>query len=148
MSRWTTPARYVAVDHAGTVGVLERLARLVDHAEDAREIEQRARLAIARERLALDQLHGEVVHLVVDPGVENRHDVRMAQLAGERRLVLEEAQLAPRRVRVRRQRLHHLERDVLLVERIGGDIDGAGRALAEQPLDLVLADALGRHRLL
>src|SRR5687768_17519167 len=68
----------------------------------------------------------------------------VAELPRERRLVLEEAQLPARRLRVGRQLLHHLHRDVALPERIAGEIDRAGRALAQEALDLVLADPRGR----
>src|SRR3954471_16956048 len=66
----------------------------------------------------------------------------MAQLARERGLVLEEAQLSPRGVGLGGKLLHHLDCDIGLAEWIRGEIDGPGRALAALALDLVLADAL------
>ncbi len=65
----------------------------------------------------------------------------MAQLARERGFVLEEAQLAPCVFRILGELLEHLDCDLALAEGVDGKIDRAGRALAEQLLHFVFADA-------
>ena len=130
---------------AERIGEFQRFAALVADLDRLQGIEQRRRLAVLGERGAVDHLHHEVAQRiagahVLEARVENADDVRMAQLAGERRLVLEEAQLAPCILGIGGELLQHLDRDLALAERIDREIDRAGRTLAEQLLHLVLAD--------
>src|SRR6185295_2429971 len=92
----------------------------------------------------LHQFHDEVEQvlavLLVDARVEDADDVRVAQLAGERGIVLEELERAPRLFRVARNRVHHLDRDIAAGESVAREIHRTGRALAEQLSDLVFTD--------
>jgi len=94
---------------------------------------------------ALDVLHHDVAVLVLDHRVEDLHDVRVVQLAGERGLVQEHA-LVHRRVLVALERLgeRDLDGDLAFGERIVGEIDLGGGALAELAHQLVLPDGLHR----
>jgi len=108
------------------------------------------RVAVLGERRAVDHFHHQIAQRlagahVLEAGVENADDVRMAQLAGERGFVLEEAQLAPRFLRILGELLEHLDRDLALAEGVDGKIDRAGRALAKQLLHFVFADARELH---
>ena len=142
---------HVAMHDAEGIGELERLAALVADLRGDHRIEQAGRLAIFGERRSVDHLHDEVAQRIAgadvfDPGVEDADDVRMAQLAGERRLVLEEAQLAPCILGIGGELLQHLDRDLALAERIDREIDRPGRALAQELLHLVFADARKHFR--
>ena len=111
----------VAVHDADGVGVLERLAALVGDLRGARHRQQVRRLAVRLQRGALHQFHHQVAQvlavLLLHAGVENADDVRMAQLARERGLVLEELERAARLFRVVRHRIEHLDRDLAAGER-------------------------------
>ncbi len=136
---------HVAMHDAERVGEFERLAALVADLHRDHGIEQRRGLAVLGERRPVDHFHHQVAHRIAaadvfEPGVEDADDVRVAQLSGERRFVLEEAQLLARFLRIVGQLLQDLDRDFALPERIDGQVDRAGRALAKQLLHFVFAD--------
>jgi hypothetical protein len=79
--------------------------------------------------------------VLADQRVVDGDDVRVADLAGERGLVLELLAVHRAELRVAEHLgLDRLQRDDAAGERVLGEIHGAGRALAERGLHLVLAD--------
>src|SRR5439155_167453 len=90
---------------------------------------------------AVDQLHRDMARILADHGVEDRDDVRMAQLPGERGFVEQLAAVHRAELRVAEHLgLDRLQRHFLAGEGVAREIDRSGRALAEQLLDVVLAD--------
>ena len=82
----------VAVDHPLAVGVGQRLAHLLEHLKEARQVAGRrvALLEQDRQRLAFHQLHGEVGPVVgKTTGLVDGHDAGMLQLAADLRLFQE-----------------------------------------------------------
>src|SRR5258706_15307493 len=89
----------------------------------------------------LDVFHRDVAVVLLHHRVEDRHDMRMPQLPGERSLVLElravhRAEFGIPEYFV----LDRLERDFTPGEGILGEVHHSGCALAERPLNVVLAD--------
>ena len=98
----------VAMHEARAVRFGER-ARDLHGARQQRGELQRPALEARRERLALDQLHHEVVGAFVIPDVVKRADVRVVELRQRARLAFEaRAQVVARR----QPRGQHLDRDV------------------------------------
>ncbi len=79
----------VPVHHALTIGIVEGATALESNFDHVRHRQQALRRGVAREIASVHILHHDIADLVVDHGVENRDDVRMNQLAGERRLAQE-----------------------------------------------------------
>ena len=126
----------VAVDDALVVRggePLGDLARVVDGL--ARR--QRAAVQAAAQRFAFEQLRDDVGRAVVDADVVDGQDVRVIELPGGARLLLEAMQPA----RIRRERLgDQLDRDVAPETRIARAVDLAHAAGAEPADDLVGTD--------
>src|SRR5262249_27780497 len=90
---------------------------------------------------ALYVLHRDVPGLLGDDRVEDRDDVRMPQLARERRLVLELRAVYGAELGIAEHLgLDGLERDFLSGKRVPGEIHHSRRAPGDRALDLVLAD--------
>src|SRR5712691_7258720 len=97
----------------------------------------------------LDVLHRDVARVFLHHRVENRHDVRMPEFSGERSLVLELRAIHRAEFGVPEHLgLDRFERDLPPGERIPGEVYRSGRALAERPLNVVLADLKAQvHRI-
>src|SRR6185503_8139594 len=96
------------------------------------------------ERPARHVLHDDVARVALDHRVEYADDVRVVELPGERGLIEEELLealgflLAHAGVAAR-----DLHRDLAVVERVLGEVDHGGGALAELREDVVLPDLFG-----
>ena len=94
-----------------------------------------------REISAGHELHRDVARVLAHDRVENGDDVRMAQLAGERRFVQQLRAIDRAEFRIAEHLgLDGLQRHLLAGEGVARKIDGAGRPLAEQLLDVVFPD--------
>ena len=117
----------IPVDDAGAVrrghGVGD-LQRVVDGGADWQPVRRNQRV----ERLPVDVLHDDEVHVVVAADVVDGDDVRMVERGGGARL----AQKA-RPLRRRCPLGEHLDCHVALQPRIAGEIDGAHAALSDLP---------------
>ena len=99
---------------------------------------QRASLQTAAERLALEQFRDDVRRARVGADIVDRQDVRVIELPGGARLLLEAMQPA----RVRRERLgDQLDRDLAPEPWIARAVDLAHAAGAEPADDLIGTDA-------
>ena len=108
----------VAMDHAVSVRVVERLAALEDDLDDLVDRQQIVDLGVLLERAALDVLHDDVAAFLVGHRVEDGRDVRMRQLAGERSLGQEQLAEALAVLLVAQHlALHHLDRHLAVGER-------------------------------
>lgn len=95
------------------------------------------------ERLAVDQLHGQEVHVALVAGVVHRHDGRMIERRRRPRLPDEAGHALGIGGAVPRQ---DLQRDAASQVRVVRAVDLPHAALAEERLDLVAPDAgAGRH---
>ena len=140
----------VAVDHAVLEGVVERAAHLEDDQHSLAHGQQVRFRAELLQRPARHVLHDDVARVAVHDRVEDPHDVRVVQLARERRLVQEELLealgLFLGQLRVA---LVELDGDLAVVERILAEVDVGRRALPELRKEVYSADlerALGPSR--
>ena len=128
----------VPVDDALPVCVVERTAALESDLNHVRYRQQALGTGVAGQIPAVHVLHRDVGEMLVDDGVQDCHDVRMRQLAGQRSLAdeldLEDAAL-PSAAAV----VVDLDGYVRAVELIVGQVDRAVGPPAQFPLDLVLA---------
>jgi hypothetical protein len=130
----------VAVCDARGVRGGERLGHLRRDV-DAFEQRERPRVEARAKRLTLDILGHDVVRAVGLPDVEDREDVRVVQGGGGAGLCLE----APHAVGIHDEgQRQELERDAATEARVGGEIDLAHPARAEQREDAVGADLAHR----
>jgi hypothetical protein len=106
---------------------------------------QRALLQAARQRLAVDELHHQVVDAVLATDVVQRADVGMTQLRDGARLAVEAGAGLGRLGQVRRQHLHG---HIAAQARVAGAVDLAHAAGAERGDDLVRTEhgAGSQHR--
>jgi hypothetical protein len=95
----------VAVHHAAAVRVPERVGHLAQHADRLADRELTQPREAGAEALPLDERHRVVEQPVALPRGEQRDDVRVPELRGERDLAPEPLGVDGRR-RVRRQHLH------------------------------------------
>ncbi|MFO0744357.1 MAG: hypothetical protein U1F43_01615 [Myxococcota bacterium] len=125
----------IAVDDAGRVGLGQRLEDLRAEAAGVEQRQRRLAAEVARERLALEVLHRQEQAPVLRLAeLDELHDMRMVEPGDDARLLLEARDLA----RVARQlRDEDLQRHRPLDAELGGAIDGAEAASAEQALDAV-----------
>ena len=131
----------VAVDDALRVGRLEGVRDLDPEVEERAELERPLPDPL-RERLPLEQLHGdEVLPLVLLDRVD-RADAGVVEGRGGAGLALEA--LEGRRV-LRQLHRQELERDVAAELRVLGLVHDAHAAAAELPGDLVVGDGLADH---
>ena len=115
------------------VRLVQRVGDLDAEAERLRE-RQRALAEPVRERLALEQLHDEVLRAVLVADVVERADVRMRELRDRLRLPLEPlANLGGGRQMLRQ----HLDRDGALEPRVPRLVDLSHPPGAERRQDLV-----------
>ncbi|MFN7915380.1 MAG: hypothetical protein U0Q55_08565 [Vicinamibacterales bacterium] len=126
----------VAVDDPGLVRVGEAAADLFDDAQLPPDGERRVLLDGLGQRLARDVLHDDVRPVLVIADVEDRDDVRVAQLAGRPGLALEAFTHLGRVDAVAQQ----LDGDQAIDGGIASDIDGAHAAPADRFHDFVLTD--------
>ena len=138
----------VAVGDSHLVREIERAGALEDHLHHALDGQQALRVAVLLQRPAVDELHHDVVQLVLGDRIVDLADVRVRQLAGERGLGDEQLfeQLAARGV-AENLLEHQLYRHVAAVERIVAQEHFAGRAFAELAHHAVFADVLPDRRL-
>src|SRR5258705_4392482 len=89
----------------------------------------------------LDVFHRDVAGVLLHHRVEDRHDMRMPQLPGERSLVLELRAVHRAEFGIPEYfGLDRLERDFTPGEGILVEVHHSGHALADRPLNVVLAD--------
>src|SRR5258708_1700582 len=89
----------------------------------------------------LDVFHRDVAGVLLHHRVEDRHDMRMPQVPGERSLVLALRAVPRAEFGIPEYfGLDRLERDFTPGEGILGKVHHSGRALAERSLNVVLAD--------
>jgi hypothetical protein len=94
-----------------------------------------------REVAAGHQLHRDVSGILLHHGVQDRHDMRMAQLARERSFVEELLPVDGAELGIVEYfRFDRLQRDLAARERVLGEVHRARRAPAEQLADVVPAD--------
>jgi hypothetical protein len=136
----------VAVDVAHRVRLHERLAQLDQHVDGAIDLELALALDHVGQRLALEQLHGQVQPAVAGaPEVEDLDDVLVLDLADRGRLAAEalDGQVVAAELVVQ-----HLDRDLAPQGDVLGAIDGAGAAVAHAvEQDVALADGHADHRI-
>ncbi len=129
------------MDDAFLRRVFERAAALEADLQHVGDGQQLLRRGVRGEIAAHHELHRDVSGVLGDHRVEDRHDVRMAQLAGERCLVQELRAVDGAELRVAEHLgLDGLQRHFLAGERVAREVDRSSRALAEQLLDVVFAD--------
>ena len=139
------PGLDVPVRDADLVGVGQGPRALEDNLDDLVDRQQVVRRGARLERPAGHELHDDVAGIVLDHRVVDRHDVRMRELAGERRLGEEELPVdASAGAVAQRLREDPLDRNLTVVERVAAEVHLAGRPFAELPDDRVLPDSLGQ----
>ena len=135
----------VAMDDAARMRVVQRLRALVDDGDDLVDRQQAAGAAVRAQRArAVHVLGDDVAAAVLLARVEDRHDVRVLQLADHLRFAQEHAAGVAALGVVADRGVVELDRDVAAVERIVRQVHRAGAAAAHLVHDVVLADALGR----
>src|SRR5262249_14153437 len=129
----------IAVRDAELMGEVEGARALEDDLDDLVEREEALRLAGGLERAPWHVLHDDVRHLVAHDRVVDLRDVRVGELAGERRFGDEDLpeDLAALRV-VEALLVDDLHGDVPASELVVAEIDLARRPVAELAEDLVL----------
>jgi hypothetical protein len=131
----------VAVDDALARRVLQRAAALEADLQHVGDRQQLAGGDVPGQIAAHHQLHRDVTGILADHRVEDRDDMRVAQLAGERGLVQELRAVDGAELGIAEHLgLDGLERHFLAGEGVLREVDGAGRALAEVLLHFVFAD--------
>ena len=129
------------MDDAFARRILERAAALEADLQHVGDRQQRLRLHVRGKIAAGDELHGDVAGVFCHHRVEDRNDVRMAQLPGERGFVQQLSAIDRAEFRIAKHLgLDGLQRHLLAGEGVAREIHGAGRTLAEQFLDIVFAD--------
>src|SRR6185312_8531558 len=117
---------------------------------DQRRLQEVVRLAEFLQRAAFDVLHHDVAELLLDDRVVNLGDVRMDELARERRLVEEHVLVDRALLAAANVGEHHLDRHAPARERVFAEVHLARGAFAQLLLDLVAtdpgADAVGVDR--
>src|SRR5262245_41887763 len=110
------------------MGVLERIAKLADHAGGAARGYRALGAQQVVKRAAFEQRHREVVLAIGLAHVEDAYDARMLQRGGETRFTVEQPQ---ERLVGRKLRLEHLNRTGLSQQSVLGAIHQAHAASAE-----------------
>src|SRR6266436_10058014 len=96
----------------------------------------------------LDVFHRDVAGVLLHHRVEDRHDMRMPQLPGERSLVLELRAVHRAEFGIPEYfGLDRLERDLTPGEGVPSEVNRSRRALADRLLNVVLADLKAQVRL-
>src|SRR5258708_702755 len=142
----------IAVDQPVLERVLERAYAFEDDLDDFVEGKQSGDMRVHLERGAGHVLHHQIAVLGLDHGVEDLDDVRMVELASERRLGKERLvhHALGLRIDVVGEQ-EHLDGDVPVGEGVARKINAAGRSAADLPNDRVFAQVLlelelHRHR--
>ncbi len=133
----------VAVYHPVLEGVLERADALEDDLDHLVEGQQVGDIRVRLERRARHEFHHQVAVLGLGHGVEDLDDVRMAELAGERRLG--EERLVHHALGLRIDVLveqEHLDGDFPVGEGIAREVDAAGRSAADLANDRIFPQVL------
>jgi len=128
----------VAVGDALAVGVVQRLGKLAHEVEDTR---QRQRLILAGdvvERATFEQLHNEVMEVVMLSDVEDLDDVWMAQAGGQSDFAIEQVDEA---VAGREAGRHDLDRALHAERPMDATVHRGHASTTEQLLDGVRADS-------
>src|ERR1019366_3747523 len=109
----------VAVDDPGAVGEIQGPGAFENDLDDPVERQQGVRVAVRLERAAVDVFHHHVGEAFVHHRVVDLHDVRVRELAGERRFgdeqLFEQVAILGVGERVGE---HHLDGDLAVGERI------------------------------
>src|SRR5690606_25980091 len=93
-----------------------------------------------------DVVHHEVGLVVADHRIVHLHDMRMYEPAGEAGLVAQQPAVEPAVHRVAKHvPAQLLDRDCLPAKGVPGQMDGAGRPLADTAAQFGLAELLHRH---
>ena len=132
----------VAVDHPLGVGIRQRLRHLQGDGQQARPIGRRVGPLAEdrRERLALDQLHGEEGPVAEAADVVDRHDAGMLQLPADLRLLDEPpGHVGPVGVLLQQ----HLDRQVAAQVDVAAAQHGAHAAAGDLAGELVAVAGLG-----
>jgi hypothetical protein len=132
----------VAVQHALRVGEGEPVEDLLHHRELLVERHRLARAEHLPQVAALEQLHRHVGHAALVAEVVDRDDIRVVELGGRTRLVLE---ALPRLLVVAQPSQHDLDRDVAAEHRVVSPEDLAHGARADLLDDRVLTDLAKLH---
>ncbi len=123
----------VAVDHAITVGIVERVGHFTGDPHRFVDAELGLAVEFVAERLALDVGHDVVEKAVGGAGVEQRQDVRVLEVGGG--LDLDHEPLGPEHGG--QLGLQDLEGHLAIVLQVLGQVDGGHAALPQLPLDPV-----------
>jgi hypothetical protein len=135
------------MDHAARVRVMQRLRALVHDGDDLVDRQQAAGAAVRAQRTcAVHVLGDDVAAAVLLARVEDRHDVRVLQLADHLRLAHEHAAGIAALGVVPDRGVVELDRHVAPVERVVRQVDRARAAAAHLVHDVVLADPVWRAR--
>jgi hypothetical protein len=135
----------VAVDDAVALCEGERQAAFEHDLDHLAHRQQVGDVAVVLQRLPVHVLHHDVGQVLIADRVVDREDVRVEQLADQRRFVQEHlAEAAPQVGVPRRLVVHHLDRDLAVGERVASQVDHAGRAAPDLPQDGVFADLVGQ----
>ena len=132
----------VAVDDAGVVRELERVAQLAHDAHRFLQVEALVRVEEVLEFLALDELHDEVGDVAFLAEVVHLDDVRMVEPRDRLGLAHEAHRIVLGRILVEVALEDGLDRDAAAEPRVDALVDDAHRALAERALDVVAAERL------
>src|SRR5262245_40445948 len=98
------------------------------------------------ERLAVHKLHDDVAQILIADCVIDGEDMRMEQLADQRRLVEKYAAITSSQVGVLGGLiLDDLDSHLAVGKRVACEVDDAGRTAAELAQDGVLSDLLGER---
>ena len=117
---------------------VERIGQRTQQADDPGDRERAVGANHLTERAPSDQLHHDVVVLVLLANVVDQDDVRVAQPGRDRRLLLEAGHEA---IVSREMGRQQLDRPVLLQIAVAGSIDDAHPPAPERLLEVVRPDA-------
>ena len=117
---------------AGLVRKVERPGNFENNLDYGFNWQQRVDIAEFFQRRAFDKLHHDVFFVFFGHGVEDRHNVRVDQFAGQARFGDEQflEQMAAFGV-LQRFRVYALDRNLPFVERVLAQVDRAGGAFAQ-----------------
>ena len=138
----------VPVNDAHAVRVLERPAAFEHHLDDPLEGQQIVHRGVLRKRAATHIIHDDVAEVGFHRGIEQRHDVRMLELADERGFGQKRVAMPAAKRRVAARVVEYLYRHVSRGKRVAGKVDGARGAASQFLQDHILADRvrhIGRH---
>ena len=133
--------------HALHVRIRERARALEHDLDDLLDRQQVLARAVTLHRAARHVLHDDVAGVLADARVVDLRDVRVLELAGERRLGEEQlAEEAPARRVAQRLRKDALDRHLAVAEGVVAQEHLGGGAFAELARDRVVGDVVQARR--